>query len=59
MWMGRSRAENPQLFDRCRYDYDWITGPDGQRLLCAPLTIFEKTTALKYITVLGTFKEWI
>ena len=30
------KAENPQLFDRCQYENEWVIGPDGERLLWIP-----------------------
>ena len=41
------KAENPQLFDKCKYSYGWIIGPGNKRLLWIPLDNFDKNIALK------------
>ena len=50
------KAENPQLFDGCKYRNGWIIGPGDERLLWVPLERFEINPALKYTTVSGVFK---
>ena len=43
------KAENPQLFDKCKYDDEWIIGPEDERLLWIPLYNLDRNIALKYI----------
>ena len=51
------KAENPQLFDGCKYEREWIIGPGDERLLWIPLYNFDKNIALKYIAGSGIIRE--
>ena len=44
------KAENPQLFDGCKYENGWIIGPGGERLLWAPELPPPPQRGLKYST---------
>ena len=44
------KAENPQLFDGCKYQNGWIIGPEDERLLWVPKNRFTVNPALKYTT---------
>ena len=48
------KAENPQLFDGCKYSKGWIIGPGGERLLWLPEDRFNP--ALKYTTDSGAIR---
>ena len=48
------KAENPQLFDGCKYEDEWIIGPENERLLFIPEIrpyVPDKTVGLKYTTM--------
>ena len=44
------KAENPQLFYGCKYEDRWIIGPEGERLLWAPVLPQPQERGLKYTT---------
>ena len=44
------KAENPQLFNGCKYDGSWIIGPGNERLLWAPDLPPPPQRGLKYTT---------
>ena len=46
------KAENPQLFDGCKYENGWIIGPGNERLLWIPEEKIEflSSVALKHTT---------
>ena len=48
------KAENPQLFDGCKYEDRWIIGPGGKRLLWAPDLPPPPQRGLKYTTFIDT-----
>ena len=47
------KAENPQLFDGCKYEDGWIIGPGGERLLSGipKDRLYDNTVELKYTTI--------
>ena len=47
------KAENPQLFDGCKYENRWIIGPGGERLLWIPeeKIVLLSSPALKHTTM--------
>ena len=46
------KAENPQLFDGCKYENEWIIGPGDERLLWAPDLPPPPQSGLKYSTLI-------
>ena len=50
------KAENPQLFDGCKYEREWIIGSENERLLWVPEDRFMINPALKYTTDSGAIR---